>query len=71
MSTTTANITANGKPKSIELPCTITEFIQRIGLDPRIVIVEHNGEPLRREQFAGVALKDGDKIEVVRIVAGG
>lgn len=67
----TANITANGKLKSIELPCTITEFIQRIGLDPRIVVVEHNGEPLRREQFAGVALKAGDKIEVVRIVAGG
>lgn len=71
MSATTANITANGKAKIIELPCTITEFIRRIGLDPRIVIVEHNGEPLRREQFAGVALKDGDKIEVVRIVAGG
>jgi len=71
MSTTTANIIANGKPKSVELPCSLVEFVQRLGLDSRIVIVECNGEPLRREQFAGVALKDGDKIEVVRIVAGG
>ena len=67
----TANITANGKPATIELPCRITDFIQRQGLDPRIVIVEHNGEPLRRDQFAGVELKEGDKLEVVRIVAGG
>ncbi|MFZ2640117.1 MAG: sulfur carrier protein ThiS [Verrucomicrobiia bacterium] len=68
---TTANITANGKAAAIELPCRITDFIQRQGLDPRIVIVEYNGEPLRRDQFAGVELKEGDKLEVVRIVAGG
>ncbi|MBI5821162.1 MAG: sulfur carrier protein ThiS [Verrucomicrobia bacterium] len=67
----TANITANGKATVIELPCRITDFIQRQGLDPRIVIVEYNGEPLRRDQFAGVELKEGDKLEVVRIVAGG
>jgi len=66
-----ANIIANGKPMTIELPCALPDFIRRLGLDPRIVIVEYNGEPLRREQFAGVALKDGDKLEVVRIVAGG
>lgn len=68
---TTANIIANGKPATIELPCRITDFIQRQGLDPRIVIVEHNGEPLRRDQFASAELKEGDKLEVVRIVAGG
>ncbi|MFA5193748.1 MAG: sulfur carrier protein ThiS [Verrucomicrobiia bacterium] len=67
----TANITANGKATVIELPCRITDFIQRQGLDPRIVIVEYNGEPLRRDQFGGVELKEGDKLEVVRIVAGG
>jgi sulfur carrier protein len=67
----TARITANGKPATVELPCPIAEFIQRQGLDPRIVIVEHNGEPLRREQLAGVELKEGDRLEVVRIVAGG
>jgi sulfur carrier protein len=66
-----ATIVANGKPMTIGLPCALPDFIQRLGLDPRIVIVEYNGEPLRREQFAGVALKDGDKLEVVRIVAGG
>jgi sulfur carrier protein len=67
----TANIIANSKPATVELPCRIADFIQRQGLDPRIVIVEHNGEPLRREQFANVELKEGDRLEVVRIVAGG
>ena len=65
------NIIANGKPATVELPCRITDFIQRQGLDPRIVIVEHNGEPLRRDQFANTELKEGDRLEVVRIVAGG
>ena len=66
-----ANIVANGRPMTVELPCTISEFIERQGLKPPMVIVEHNGEPLRRNAFAAVELKDGDKIEVVRIVAGG
>lgn len=71
MKTTTANIIANGKATTVTLPCRLPEFIQRQGLDPRIVIVEYNGEPLRREQFADVELREGDKLEVVRIVAGG
>jgi sulfur carrier protein len=69
--TMTAHIIANGKAMDIALPCSVAEFIERQGLKPQIVIVEYNGEPLRREQFAQTALKDGDKIEVVRIVAGG
>ncbi len=67
----TVCITANGKPATVALPCRITDFLQRQGLDPRIVIVEHNGEPLRRDQFANVELNEGDRLEVVRIVAGG
>ena len=66
-----AKITANGKPMTIDLPCRIADFIERQGLKPQMVIVEHNGEPLRRDQFGGMELKDGDKLEVVRIVAGG
>ncbi len=66
-----ANITANGRAMAVGLPCTVAQFIERQGLKPQIVIVEYNGEPLKRDKFAAVALKDGDKIEVVRIVAGG
>ena len=66
-----AHITANGKLTTIELPCNIADFVERQGLKPQIVIVEYNGEPLRRDQFTATALKEGDKIEVVRIVAGG
>jgi thiamine biosynthesis protein ThiS len=35
------------------------------------VVVERNGEILRAAELAGVALRDGDDLEVVHLVGGG
>jgi 2-iminoacetate synthase len=35
------------------------------------LVVEYNGEPLGRDRFDGLALVDGDRLELVRPVAGG
>jgi sulfur carrier protein len=64
-------IIANGTPYDIASGTTIDEFIRTRGLDPRFVVVEHNGEPLERAKYADVALADGDRLELVRAVAGG
>jgi thiamine biosynthesis protein ThiS len=34
-------------------------------------LVEQNGQAVPRENFAATSVKDGDKIEIVRMVAGG
>ena len=64
-------VTANGKPFEIGDGISVTDFIRHRGLDPRYVVVEHNGEPLERRRYDQVVLADGDRLELVRAVAGG
>jgi thiamine biosynthesis protein ThiS len=33
--------------------------------------VEHNGEIVERSSFASITLREGDKVEIVRMVGGG
>lgn len=64
-------ITANGKPISAQLPCTLEQFLVAQKLLPRSVVVEHNGEAVAPSEFAQRQLKAGDRLEIVKIVAGG
>jgi len=65
------SIIANGQPVSAPLPCTIEEFLTAQGLLPRSVVVEHNGEAVAPSEFAARQLQAGDRLEIVKIVAGG
>lgn len=64
-------VTANGKPVEAGLPCTIEQFLITQGLLPRSVVVEHNGEAVAPSEFAQRQLCAGDRLEIVKIVAGG
>lgn len=64
-------IIANGKETTASLPCTIEEFLVRQNLLPRSVVVEHNGEAVAPSEFAKRTLAAGDRLEIVKIVAGG
>lgn len=69
MSATT--ITANGQPIAAKLPCTLEAFLVAQGLLPRSVVVEHNGEAVAPSEFSHRQLNPGDRLEIVKIVAGG
>ena len=64
-------ILANGRKTPASLPCTVEEFLLAQNLLPRSVVVEHNGEAVAPSEFARRQLKAGDKLEIVKIVAGG
>ncbi len=64
-------VTANGKAYELPSARTVAEFIRDRGLYPQFVVVELNGEPLERRRYDEVRLEDGDRIELVRAVAGG
>jgi len=64
-------VIANGKAVEAKLPCTIEEFLVAQGMLPRSVVVEHNGEAVAPSEFPHKQLKAGDRLEIVRIVAGG
>ncbi len=64
-------IVANGKPVQAIFPCTLEDFLISQKLLPRSVVVEHNGEAVSPSEFSTRALQPGDRLEIVRIVAGG
>jgi thiamine biosynthesis protein ThiS len=64
-------VTANGQPIEAILPCSIEAFLVAQNLLPRSVVVEHNGEAVAPSEFAHRQLKAGDRLEIVKIVAGG
>jgi thiamine biosynthesis protein ThiS len=64
-------ITANGKEIDIVFPCTLETFLVSQNLLPRSVVVEHNGQAVAPSEFKSRELQRGDRLEIVRIVAGG
>lgn len=64
-------VTANGTRYDLNATLSVAEFIRSRNLDPRYVVVERNGEPLERKRYEEIDLEDGDRLELVRAVAGG
>ena len=64
-------VIANGANVAAELPCPLEAFLRSRNLLPRSVVVEHNGEAVAPSEFSRRELRDGDRLEIVRIVAGG
>ena len=64
-------ITLNGKPREIEEPMTVADFLHTLDITPRQVAVALNGDVLPRDRWPEVAIGDGDTVEVVRAVGGG
>ena len=50
---------------------TISKLVDELGLPRQTVLVELNGEALRREEWDAAPLRDGDAVEVLRVAAGG
>lgn len=50
---------------------TVLELLSMKNLKPERVAVERNGSIVRRADFSGTRLEDGDHIEIVHFVGGG
>jgi thiamine biosynthesis protein ThiS len=50
---------------------TVEELIVELGLPAPAMLVEHNGVALRRGEWEACVLREEDRLEIIRIVAGG
>lgn len=66
-----SHVIANGREVTTSLPCSVETFLIAQNLLPRSVVVEHNGEAVSPSDFSQRTLQAGDRLEIVRIVAGG
>ena len=70
-------ITVNGKPREFEgepggpSGTPLTAFLQAYDIDPRLVAVAINGDVIPKAEYELARVRDGDEIEVVRMVGGG
>ena len=64
-------VIVNGRELSVDLPSTLGMFLAAQNLPPRSVVVELNGEAVAASEIATRELHPGDRLEVVRVVAGG
>ncbi len=64
-------VTANGDPVDLPDGATVDDLLVAMSLGGRWVIVERNGEPVERRHLSTTALAEGDRLELVRAVAGG
>jgi len=61
----------NGKKVELAAATPLVDYLATLGIDPRAVAVEHNGEIVERSRFSAVVLRAGDVVEIVRMVGGG
>ena len=65
-------LTVNGGRREIPEGWSVADLLVSLALDPRMVVIEHNGTILRdRESFARVPLARNDSLEIVHFVGGG
>jgi thiamine biosynthesis protein ThiS len=65
-------LTVNGSPRRVAQAVTVAEYLASLSIDPRAVVIEHNGEILRdRDSLSGIRLSEGDQLEIVHFVGGG
>ncbi|MGK7929840.1 MAG: sulfur carrier protein ThiS [Microcystaceae cyanobacterium] len=70
-STEAITVQINGKDTQCQPDTNLPQFLDEIGLNPRLIAVEYNGEILHRQFWDSTQLQGGDRLEIVTIVGGG
>jgi sulfur carrier protein len=65
------SIFVNGRARQVAGAMTLGELASDYRLDARRLLVELNGETLERESWPGHPVRHGDRVEFIRVVAGG
>ena len=61
----------NGEPAEVNAVTNVAELAAHYSLQPNTVLIEHNATALHQREWSQRLLAEGDRIEFVRVVAGG
>ncbi len=64
-------LTVNGESRTFNDGTSIIKLLDVLNIEQRRVAVAINGEVVPRTEHDTTALKDGDQVEIVRMVGGG
>jgi thiamine biosynthesis protein ThiS len=63
-------VTLNGEPRRVDAD-TVAALVSELGLAGPMVLVEQNGVALQMSEWLHARIHDGDRVEILRIAAGG
>lgn len=61
----------NGEARHCLPQTALPQLLEQLGMNPRLVAVEYNGEILHRQFWEKTEIQQGDRLEIVTIVGGG
>jgi sulfur carrier protein len=64
-------LTINGERVELEREMSIADFLKSRNVSETLVGVEHNLTWVRREDWTKIILQENDRLEIIRIMAGG
>lgn len=64
-------ITVNGEARSLKAPLPLSTLLEDLKIEPAHVAVAVNEEILSRQEKEQKKINHGDRIEIIRAVAGG
>ncbi|HEV2146793.1 MAG TPA: sulfur carrier protein ThiS [Longimicrobiaceae bacterium] len=65
------SVRLNGEAREVSAGLSVEQLLLYLDLHPRLVVVEHNGEILRRDGYEEAPVREGDNLELVHFVGGG
>jgi sulfur carrier protein len=65
------NLWVNGEQIEIDGLTNVAELAKHYSLQPNSVLIEHNAVALHQREWPDRKLANGDRVEFVRVVAGG
>ncbi len=63
--------TVNGKSRELPGEPTVSDYIQHLGVNRMSVAVELDGVVIKRDAFDITGIREGSKLEIVRMMGGG
>ncbi len=64
-------IQVNGEPHPAAAGQPLLDLLRALNLPPAGILVERNGTALLRDEWEQIQLAAGDRLEILRVVAGG
>ena len=65
------NINVNGEQRVSRQGLNLAELLDELGVREHILLVELNGDMIRRKRLEEERVQDGDILELIRVAGGG
>ena len=71
MNAAAIDVRINGEERGVPAGLSVSTLLEHLDLQPRLVVVERNGDILSRDRYDEVEVSAGDVLELVHFVGGG